>query len=107
MNWMKEFTKQCPRCKEQICKVGLKTNRVVCPSCKFGDFCYMCLKIWRKGSDEYCGNEECKFLEDFLTKAIWNKTFRLYDKKDGNKLKVYVTPQYRACPSCSVIIEHR
>ena len=55
MNWMKEFSKQCPMCKEYICKVGLKTNRVLCPSCKHGDFCYLCLKPWRGG--EYCGNE--------------------------------------------------
>ena len=108
MNWMKQFAKQCPSCKEHICKVGLKTNRVVCPSCKFGDFCYLCLKPWQGGSmgQEYCGNEQCKFLEDFLTKAAWNKTFRLYDRNDEFKLKVFMTPQFRACPCCSVIVEH-
>jgi len=57
MNWIKEFSKSCPKCKKLICKADLKTNRVVCPSCKYGDFCYLCLNKWKLMDSMYCGNE--------------------------------------------------
>lgn len=31
--------------------------------------------------------------------------FKLIDKKDNVK-KDYMTPQYRACPHCNIVIEH-
>lgn len=107
LNWMKEFSKKCPNplCKQQICKVGLKTNRVVCPACNYGDFCYLCLNPWR-GNDVSCGNEECKFLDNFLTTCLWNRKFELYNR-DRTSIQTYNTPQYRACPNCHLVIEHR
>ena len=104
---MKEFTKKCPKCNETICKLGLKTNRVVCPSCQYGYFCYLCLKPWTQTSENFCGNEQCKFLEDFLSNAPWTTKFDLYDSSDNNTLKRYMTPKFRACPTCNSVIEHR
>jgi len=70
-----------------ITKIGLDTNRVRCPSCNFGDFCYMCLNKWKGSKNEFCGNEECKFLNDFLVKAPWNKKFNLKVKTENNIVK--------------------
>ena len=109
MNWMREYSKVCPnpKCNQQICKIDMKTNRVVCPRCRYGDFCYNCLKIWKGSGSDFCGNEECKFFVDFLAKCPWNKRFELRDTKDGGKVKCYNAPQFRACPHCSLIFEHK
>ena len=107
LNWIKQFSKKCPnpRCGQQICKLDLVSNRVVCPACKINDFCYMCLQSWKSLGMKHCGNEECKFLSDYLTNSPWNRKFTLKDPQ--GKIQDYMTPQYRACPHCYLIIQHR
>ena len=76
------MSKNCPKCKNMICKLGLESNRVVCPSCKYGDFCYKCLMPWNGTSSGNCGNSDCKFLNDYLAVCPWNKAFKLADKQE-------------------------
>ena len=101
---MKENSKSCPKCSQPICKIGLKTKRVVCSNCKYGDFCYMCLGKWN-GSGDDCGNAQCSVLKQYLSSCPWNKKFHVKDRTTG-AYSDYMTPQYRACPNCSVVFEH-
>ena len=77
---------------------------MICPHCKYGDFCFYCLGKWTGG--KVCGNEECTFLATFIENAEMNCKFELFNKIKNKKIE-YITPQYRACPHCSCIIEHR
>jgi hypothetical protein len=58
---MKKYARKCPnsKCNEVILLGDLKSNRVKCPKCKYGDFCFSCLDPWIKSGFGLCGNEGC------------------------------------------------
>jgi hypothetical protein len=95
--------KSCPTCNAIVCKPeDLNTNRVACVICsKKGigsDFCWICMKSWKGGKGEMCGNEECGSKEQFLQILAKCKTKTIGKIKD--------VPEFRACPKCSTIINH-
>lgn len=89
---MSLFAKRCPNCKQMVSNVGLKTNRVVCVSCKYGDFCYKCLRKWSGHSNQFCGNEECKFENEYVKGSPLNHKFDLRDRRNRVIVKTILTP---------------
>jgi hypothetical protein len=103
INWINKFTKKCPNCSTQIFKANLKTDRVVCPSCKYGDFCYLCLKKWIGGPDGRCGNQGCLIPKDLLKMCSFDRVFKFHVNDATLEIN---TPKYRACVHCNEILEN-
>lgn len=78
-------------------------DRVVCPRCKYGDFCAKCLKKWKGTTNQLCGNADCQIYGDYLKMSPWDKKF---DLKDNGKDISIMGPRHRICPNCSTLIAH-
>lgn len=50
---------------------------MVCPRCKYGDFCALCLGKWANLGFDTCGNKDCKIIDEFLENSPWDKVFNL------------------------------
>ena len=96
---MEAFSKKCPKCSSQVIKATLTTNRVVCTSCSYGDFCFKCLNKWE-------GNNECKSCITMFQVVTNSPQDRVFKLKVGGVAQDYSTPKFRTCPHCSQLIEH-
>ena len=82
MNWIKKNASECPKCKTRVIKgPEIQHNRVRCPTCNYGDFCYGCLLPWKNNGFKICGNPSCNYLKKFLENTPFDKIFNL--RKNG------------------------
>ena len=105
-NWMSKNTKQCPHCSNRIYK-GVDENKVSCPACKSGFFCFLCLKRWKSSDLKSCGNEECLFRIEYMTSRPMAE-FKLKDRRDNGRMIEVAAPADRFCPNrnCGNLIAH-
>ena len=66
MNWINNQTSECPKCQFRVYKGQLKSNRVVCPKCNYGDYCYNCSMKWKENGFDCCGNPNCQYINSIL-----------------------------------------
>lgn len=96
INWINKNSSECPSCKFRVIKGTLKSNRVVCPKCSYGDYCYNCSQKWRSNGFDCCGNPTCTYINTILENCEWSRPFQL--KKNG-KTETVMLPHMRACPN--------
>ena len=96
-NWMSKNTKQCPKCSKNVLK-EVNENKVSCPACKSGFFCFLCLKSWKSGNLKVCGNEECLFRTEYMANRP-EVVFKLHDRMDNWRVREVKAPADRFCPN--------
>ncbi|OWF38824.1 E3 ubiquitin-protein ligase dbl4-like [Mizuhopecten yessoensis] len=98
---------ECPFCRSLAVRENVKNDRVRCINCcqtnpENAEFCWQCLRPWLTTNSNYCGNLSCstasgpKATQAILTTCV--------SKVMGDFKRT--SPTVRACPSCSVLVEH-
>ena len=96
-NWISKNTKQCPKCSNCVFK-EVNENKVSCPACKSGFFCFLCLKSWKSADLKMCGNEECIFRTEYMNNRP-EVVFKLLDRMNNRRLREVKAPADRFCPN--------
>ncbi|XP_013384238.1 uncharacterized protein LOC106154439 [Lingula anatina] len=96
--------KECPLCKSVCVRRSSQDRCLQCPVCtvktrRSYEFCWDCLHAWKGASSENCGNPDCSSLEDPRLKTLREAPLKTI-------VGVPSCPSWRACPSCSRLIEH-
>lgn len=102
MNQQNAEVKQCPTCLVNCHRLLDTDKRVACLNCKSKgeanfEFCWHCLHEWNGSETNICGNSSCGDNSELLRILVECDTIYLLGKQ---------CPSLRACPKCSLIIEH-
>ena len=100
--------RECPNCNSQCERQDSSSMSVTCVLCtqqgkSNAMFCWQCLNAWKNNpSAKSCGNEHCSTVISEKLKLL---------KESKKKKDEYITGlelyELRACPKCSILIEHK